>query len=188
MDQDSLATGAGGVGGESAGRRSLERMCRAVGLLGGVALIAAMLVIMASVVGAQFGKPILGDTEIVDQLTGILVFCFLPYCHLHGGNVMVDFFTRPLSKRVNHMLDALMNLVFALVAGVVTWRLMVGGISAYARDQRSMFLNLPEWVVYAVGSAASVLWVIVILFVAWECVRRARGRIAGSVTDAHTFG
>jgi TRAP-type C4-dicarboxylate transport system permease small subunit len=175
-------------GGASAGRQRLDRVCRGLALVGGAALVVTIAVIMGSVIGAQFGKPILGDTEIVDQLTGILVFCFLPYCHLHGGNVMVDFFTRPLPKRANHFLDALMNLVFALVATVITWRLMVGGVSAYMRDQRSMFLNLPEWGVYALGSAASVLWIVVILFVAWEHALRAAGRSADSPTDAHTFG
>lgn len=175
-------------GGVSSARQRMDKVCRGLALVGGAALVITMAVVMGSVVGAQFGKPILGDTEIVDQLTGILVFCFLPYCHLHGGNVMVDFFTRSLPKRANHFLDALMNAVFALVATVITWRLMVGGISAYTRDQRSMFLNLPEWVVYAVGSVASVLWITVILFVAWEHGMRAAGRSAGSSTDAHTFG
>ena len=157
-------------------------------MVGGAALIAVMMVIMMSVIGAQFGKPILGDSEIVDQLTGVLVFCFLPYCHLHGGNVMVDFFTRPLPRRVNHALDAVMNLLFAIVAAMITWRLAAGGVSAYTRDQRSMFLNLPEWTVYALGSVACILWVAVILFVAWEAVQRVRTGSAGSPTDVHTFG
>ena len=176
------------AGVESKARQRLDKVCRGLALVGGVALVIIMVVIMGSVVGAQFGKPILGDTEIVDQLTGILVFTFLPYCHLHGGNVMVDFFTRPLPKRANQFLDSLMNVVFALVAAVITWRLMVGGVTAYTRDNRSMFLNLPEWVVYAVGSIACVLWIIVILFVAWEHGMRAAGRSAASSTDAHTFG
>ncbi|MCL4773112.1 MAG: TRAP transporter small permease [Burkholderiaceae bacterium] len=172
----------------AAGRRRLDRICGGVAMVGGAALVAVMMVTMASVIGAQFGKPILGDSEIVDQLTGVLVFAFLPYCHLHGGNVMVDFFTRPLPSRVNHALDAFMNLAFAIVAAVITWRLVIGGISAYARDQRTMFLNLPEWVIYAFGSTVSVLWVAVILYVGWEALRRARDDPAGTATDAHTFG
>ncbi|MCX7144376.1 MAG: TRAP transporter small permease [Proteobacteria bacterium] len=176
------------VGSVSSARQRLDKVCRGLALVGGVALVIIMVVIMGSVVGAQFGYPILGDTEIVDQLTGILVFAFLPYCHLHGGNVMVDFFTRPLPRRANHFLDSFMNVAFALVAAVITWRLMVGGVSAYTRDNRSMFLNLPEWMVYAAGSVACVLWIAVILFVAWEHGMRAAGRSAGSATDAHTFG
>jgi len=179
---------AGSTGATAACRRRLDLICGAVAMVGAVALLAVMLVIMTSVIGAQFGKPILGDSEIVDQLTGILVFCFLPYCHLHGGNVMVDFFTRPLPTRLNHVLDAVMNLLFAVVAAVITWRLAVGGISAYSRDQRSMFLNLPEWVVYTLGSVTSVLWVVVILFVGWEALQRVRERATGAPTDVHTFG
>lgn len=178
----------GGAEATAAVRRRLDRICRGVGMLGGAALVGVMMVIMSSVIGAQFGKPILGDSEIVDQLTGVLVFCFLPYCHLHGGNVMVDFFTRPLPPRVNHVLDAVMNLMFAIVAIVLTWRLAVGGVSAYAREQRTMFLNLPEWVGYALGSVTSVLWVVVILFVAWESAQRARTGSPGPSVDPHAFG
>lgn len=187
MSEKSAVT-EGGADAAAAGRRRLDGICSSVAMIGGAALIAVMTVIMASVIGARFGNPILGDTEIVDQLTGVVVFCFLPYCHLHGGNVMVDFFTRPLPSRVNHALDAVMNLLFAIVAAVITWRLAVGGVSAYARDQRTMFLNLPEWVVYALGSVACILWVAVILFVGWEAVRRTRAGSAGSPTDVHTFG
>lgn len=186
MSNPTAAAAPGGA--EVRWRQRLDRVCRAVAFVGGAALLATMAVIITSVVGAQFGKPILGDTEIVDQLTGILVFCCLPYCHLHGGNVVVDFFARALPERANRWLDAVMNLVFALVAAVLAWRLMAGGIAAHERDQRSMFLNLPEWIVYAVGSVTSLLWIVVILFVAWESARRAGRSSPGAQAGAHTFG
>ncbi len=167
------------VDGGPGSRESLERVCRWVAYVGGAGLVATMAVVVSSVVGAQFGAPILGDTEMVDLTTGVLVFCFLPWCHLHGGNVIVDFFTRPLPRRVNDALDAIMNFAFAVVAGVLTWRLIAGGLSAYQHDRRSMFLALPDWWVYSIGGAVSILWVAVIMFVGWECLQRARGRLAG---------
>lgn len=169
-------------------REQLEALCRGVALLGGAALVATMLVVVGSVSSAQFGFPILGDTEIVDLSTGILVFCFLPYCYLHSGNVIVDFFTRPLPRRVNDALDALMHLAFAVVAAVLTWRLIAGGISAYQREQRSMFLALPEWHVYLLGSVVALLWVVVVVFVAWESALRASGRLAAPTDDSTHFG
>ncbi len=172
----------------SALRGPLEALCRGVALLGGAALVATMLVVVASVTSAQFGAPILGDTEIVDLSTGVVVFCFLPYCYLHSGNVIVDFFTRPLPRRANDALDALMHLVFTVVACVLTWRLIAGGISAYQREQRSMFLALPEWHVYALGSAVSLLWIVVVVFVAWESAMRASGRLAAPAPDSNQFG
>ncbi|MDC7784357.1 TRAP transporter small permease [Rhodoplanes sp. TEM] len=170
------------------GRRTMEAACRAVALVGCVALVAVMLVVVASVLGSNlFRHPILGDTEIVDSLTGVVVFCFLPWCHLHGGNVIVDFFAKPLPRVVRDWLDVVMNLAFAVVAGVIAWRLMAGGLSAFTREQASMFLEIPEWWVYAVGSLTSVLWIVVILYVAYESVLRARGRLSAPADEVQ-FG
>ena len=148
-----------------------------MGFAGGLALLAAMMVIVASVSGGMVKAPILGDTEIVDLLIAVTVFCYLPYCHLQGGNVVVDFFARPLPQAARDWLDAAMNLAFAVVAAFLAWRLAAGGISAYERDQRGMFLQLPDWPVYVIGVAACVLWIAVILFTAYESALRARGKL-----------
>ena len=155
-------------------RATLTRVCEAWGLVGGAALLGTMATMVATVAGAAFGKPVLGDSEIVELLGGIAVFAFLPYCQLRGANIFVDFFTRPLSGRANSWLDAAMNLVFAAVAVVLTWRLLEGGLGAYERSKRSMFLQLPDWWGYALGAASMLLWIAVCLFVAWESMQRAR--------------
>jgi TRAP-type C4-dicarboxylate transport system permease small subunit len=133
-------------------------------LVGGVALAAAMLVLVGTVVGGAFGRPILGDSEIVELLVGIAVFAALPYCQLRGSNVIVDFFTQPLPKRGQHFLDFVMNIVFTAVAAVLAWRLAAGGITAWERQRLSMFLQLPDWWGYALGVAAMALWVAVCLY------------------------
>lgn len=162
---------------ESAARRLLMRACEGVALVGGAALLATMATMLVTVVGAAFNRPLLGDSEIVELLGGIVIFAFLPYCHLRGANVIVDFFTQPLPKAARDWLDALMNAAFAAVAALLTWRLIDGGIAAFDRDRRSMFLQLPDWWGYAVGAVAMILWVVVCVFVAWERAQQARGRL-----------
>ena len=156
------------------GRQFLLRVCEAWGLVGGIALLGCMATMVITVAGAAFDRPLLGDSEIVELLGGIGVFAFLPYCQLRGANVFVDFFTKPLSERWKSGLDAAMNVVFAAVALVLTWRLIEGGLGAYERSKRSMFLQLPDWWGYAVGAVSMLLWIIVCLFVAWESMRQAR--------------
>jgi TRAP-type C4-dicarboxylate transport system permease small subunit len=158
------------------GRQFLTRLCEAWGLIGGFALLGAMATMVITVAGAAFGSPLLGDSEIVELLGGVAVFTFLPYCHLRGANVLVDFFTKPLPERAKSWLDAAMNVVFALVALVLTWRLVEGGLGAYERSKRSMFLQLPDWWGYGVGALSMLLWIAVCLFVAWESMRQARLR------------
>jgi TRAP-type C4-dicarboxylate transport system permease small subunit len=135
-----------------------------------------MLVLVATVIGAAFGRPILGDSEIVELLVGVAVFAFLPYCQLRGANVIVDFFTQPLPKRAQHGLDALMGVAFILVAAILTWRLIEGGLTAYERSRRSMFLQLPDWWGYALGAIAMVLWVVVCIYTTYASLRQARAR------------
>lgn len=135
-----------------------------------------MLVLVATVIGAAFGRPILGDSEIVELLVGVAVFAFLPYCQLRGANVIVDFFTQPLPKRAQHGLDALMGVAFILVAAILTWRLIEGGLTAYERSRRSMFLQLPDWWGYALGAIAMVVWVAVCVLTTYVSLQRARQR------------
>jgi TRAP-type C4-dicarboxylate transport system permease small subunit len=166
-------------------RGTLERAAALLGLLGGAALLGAMLTMMVTVVGNAFGAPLLGDSEIVELLGGIAVFAFLPYCQLRGANVFVDFFTKPLPERAKAWLDAAMHLVFTAVAAILTWRLVEGGIGVYERDKRSMFLQLPDWWAYAIGAVAMLLWIAACALVAWDSVQRARGK-AVAARETHT--
>jgi TRAP-type C4-dicarboxylate transport system permease small subunit len=132
-----------------------------------------MLVLVATVVGGAFGAPVLGDSELVELLVGIAVFAFLPYCQLRGSNVIVDFFTQPLSPRTRAWLDAVMGFVFVFVAAVLTWRIWEGGITAWERSRRSMFLQLPDWWGYAVAVVAMLLWIAVCVWTTYQSWKKA---------------
>jgi TRAP-type C4-dicarboxylate transport system permease small subunit len=151
----------------------LERLCERLALAGGAALLGALAILVVTVVGGAFGRPLLGDSELVELLCGIAVFAFLPYCQLRGSNVIVDFFTQPLPKRAQHFLDFLMSVVFTAVAAVLAWRLAAGGITAWERARRSMFLQLPDWWGYVFGVLAMLLWVAVCAWSARKSFARA---------------
>lgn len=145
-------------------------------MFGGTLMLVSMMVIVSSVAsGLFFGSPLLGDSEIVELLIGTTVFCFLPYGHFKGANLIVDFFASKLSETTQKILAFVMELVFAIIAAFITWRLMAGGISAYQNNNETMFLQLPQWPVYLVGSIACVVWVVTILFTACEALMRCMG-------------
>jgi TRAP-type C4-dicarboxylate transport system permease small subunit len=154
----------------------IEKLCERVALVGGAALLGALAVLVITVIGGAFGKPLLGDSELVELLCGIAVFAFLPYCQLRGANVIVDFFTQPLPKRWQHFLDFVMSIAFTGVAAVLAWRLAAGGVTAWDRSRRSMFLQLPDWWGYAIGVAAMALWVVVCVWTTHRSFSRAFAR------------
>jgi len=157
-------------------RRLLLKVTEVAAAMGGLVLVFAILVTVSSVVLARFGRPILGDTEIVSLCAGVAIALFLPYGQMRGSNVVIAIFTTRLPERWRGILDFVMGVAFAVVVAVITWRMMQGGLDAFSRQRASMFLQLPQWWGFAGASAAGALWTIVCIFTAWEQLLALRGR------------
>ncbi len=124
----------------------LDYACRGFAIGGGLVLAAIALTSVVSVVGrAAFGKPVLGDFELVQLGCAIAVSMFLPYCQMVGGHVVVDFFTARVGPRKRALLDAFAALVLALVAFLVAWRLSIGMAEIRGTGDSSMLLRIPTW-------------------------------------------
>jgi len=111
-----------------------------------------------------FGAPIPGDYEITELACGVAVFAFFPYCHIRNGNIVVKFFTGRLPTRCKKLLDAAHNVVFAIVAGLITWRLFVGATRKYMDGETTVFLGIPlYWAYFPALAGAGLLTVICML-------------------------
>jgi len=159
----------------------LERVCGAVAVLGGVALLGMIVVSVISIVGRSIlpgvagfvglefrAASIPGDVELVQIGTGIAVFSFLPFCQLRRGNVLVDFFTAGARLRVRAALDLLGNAVFTILAGLIAWRLVHGLRDKFAFNDTTMVLRLPEAYPFAWGVACAWLLAIVCAYTVWR--------------------
>ncbi|MCY4497031.1 MAG: TRAP transporter small permease, partial [Rhodospirillaceae bacterium] len=119
-------------------------MARLVAIAGGMLLIGVVLMTLISVLGRYlFNAPIPGDYELTELACGIAVFAFFPYCHARSGNVVVEFFTSRLGPRRKTALSAVHNIVFVLVAGLITWRLFVGGMHKLEDGETTLYLGIP---------------------------------------------
>jgi TRAP-type C4-dicarboxylate transport system permease small subunit len=126
--------------------RATFALSRAWAVLGGVLLLAIMLMTVASVaMRATLGFPILGDFELVELGTAIAVFAFLPYCHQAGGNVVVDVFTNRAPERIKSGLAALGSLVLLAIALILVWRMAEGGHDFYRYHEVTTNLGIPRW-------------------------------------------
>jgi TRAP-type C4-dicarboxylate transport system permease small subunit len=126
--------------------RAAAALSRAWAVLGGLLLLAIMLMTVASVaMRATLGFPILGDFELVELGTAIAVFAFLPYCHQAGGNVVVDVFTNRAPERIKGGLAAVGSLVLLAVALLLLWRMAEGGHDFYRYHEVTTNLGIPRW-------------------------------------------
>ena len=145
----------------------LERLARAIAIAGGMLLIGVVLMTVISVLGRYlFNAPIPGDYELTELACGIAVFAFFPYCHARSGNIVVEFFTGGLSTHHKSALGTLHNIAFTLVAGVITWRLFVGGMQKLEDGETTLFLAIPiHWAYFSALLGAGLLTAICVLVV-----------------------
>ncbi len=126
-----------------------ERASRTLALAGGLLLIGVMAMTVISVIGRYlFNAPIPGDYEITELVCGVAVFAFFPYCHARNANIVVEFFTAGLPPRHKTLLDTVHNVVFTAVAGLIAWRLLVGGLHKLRDGETTLFLDIPIYLGY----------------------------------------
>lgn len=145
----------------------------ALAVFGGLLLTAGAVLTVVSVTGRYlFSAPINGNVEIVELASAAAVSCFLPYCQMKRGHVIVDFFTSAAPDRVKSALDLVAALLFAFCAGLIAWRLSLGGSDMYRYNDQTMVLGIPTWISYAVMVPAFGLLSLACLATAWTSARR----------------
>lgn len=121
-------------------------LCNLFAMLGGVTLLAMLLVTVASVTRRTLlGAPVPGDFELVEIGSAIAIFCFLPWAQASGANVVVDFFTQGAGARLTHLLEAIGDLLYLLIAALLLWRMLHGAAEMREYGEQTMVLRIPLW-------------------------------------------
>ncbi|WP_373236622.1 TRAP transporter small permease [Cohaesibacter celericrescens] len=180
----------------------VERIARAMAVIGGIVLIALILLTCMSVLGRglnTFGhsslleglsqgladlllatgvSPINGDFEIVEAGVAFAIFSFLPICQLYAAHATVDIFTSTLSPAKNRLIKAFWEVVLTAIILLITWRLYAGMESKMSYGETTFLLQFPVWWAYA----ASFVSAVVASFVGLYC---AYARVAEIITGRH---
>lgn len=149
----------------------MEKLAVGWALLGGVLLIAIVLV-TATNVGAftldrfagLFGAAVSGlpgYEDFVRLAISAAVPMFFPYCQFKRGHVAVDIFVNHLSPRARRGLDRFSLLAIAAMALFLTYWLILGMNETYADGALSRVLGWPEWPFYLPGITSLALWALV---------------------------
>lgn len=130
--------------------RFLVRLAWAFAILGGACASAVALMTVVSIaMRAILSRPIAGDVELTQLGIALCISLCLPWCQLHGGNILVDFFTQNARARTVRHLDAFGGLLMALMVGLLAWRTGAGALAVGGAGEMSMILGLPMWWIYA---------------------------------------
>jgi len=95
------------------------------------------------------GDAMAGAFELTAVATGAAIALFMPLCQVRQGNIIVDFFTANVPESITAVMDRIGAFVLACVFGLLAWRTVIGGFSAYNAHSLTMLMEIPEWIVYA---------------------------------------
>jgi TRAP-type C4-dicarboxylate transport system permease small subunit len=158
----------------------LARLAWWFAVAGGFAAAVVALMVVASIVGrATVATPIQGDVELTQLGIAFCISLCLPWCQLHGSNIIVDFFTQKLRERTNRLLDGIGCLLVAVMCALLAWRTSVGAVAVREAHEASMILDLPMWWVYASLAPGLALEALV---AAVQAVMHLRGDDMGTLT------
>jgi TRAP-type C4-dicarboxylate transport system permease small subunit len=153
----------------------LHRATEAWALLGGLLLLAiALMISYSSAAGWLVGKPLPGDVELVEMLTAISVFMFLPYCQITGANVTADIFTARAGPRTVAVLELAAALVALAFSVFLFWRMYEGLLDYRKYVETTTILKIPIWVAYPWALASLALLAAAALASVRAAVRRVR--------------
>lgn len=82
----------------------VRRMCRLLLLIAGLTLAFMLVFTLVDVIMRAFGKPIVGDYEVISFLGAVVVGFSVPYTSLLKGHVTVDFALEMMPERARDTL------------------------------------------------------------------------------------
>lgn len=145
--------------------RVLYKIAKWLAVFGGVVLSAMAVLTTVSVFGRSvLLQPVPGDFELVAIGTGLAVFAFLPWCQITRGNVLVDFFMSAAPVRSRIATDIAGGVLYLVIAALLTWRMIFGGLDMYNYNELSMTINFPRWTTFPVSIAMLGFLTIVIAY------------------------
>ena len=170
--------------------RALSALSVGLAVLGGLVLVGLTLMVVWSVLGREVQElpfwpdfapfswlaVVPGEFELVELAYAGAVFCFLPFCQMARGNVIVDVFTDRLPPRIKTSLQLAGDLLYAAIAGLLTWQLSLRLADHWTAvwPETTMILRIPVVWGYVPAVLASGLLTVVCAYTATACMRRAR--------------
>jgi TRAP-type C4-dicarboxylate transport system permease small subunit len=128
------------------GWSALERkLCRFLLLISGLTLAFMLLFTLLDVIMRAFGRPIVGDYEVISFLGAVVVGFAIPYTSLLKGHVAVDFLIEKVPKNVGDVMQVATRILGMALFLWMSWNFVVMSLDLIKSKEVTPVFRLPYY-------------------------------------------
>ena len=127
-------------------------------ILGGISLLALMLLATGNVVLRIFHMPFRGVYEMVSFLGAVVIAFALGYTQKKKDHIVVTILTEKFPKKLQSAIETFADVIIMIFFGIVSWQIYVWGMKIYESHEVSETLKLVFYpFVFAVAAGFALL-------------------------------
>src|SRR5450759_442230 len=123
----------------------VRRMCRLLLLIAGLTLAFMLLFTLLDVIMRAFGRPIVGDYEVISFLGAVVVGFAIPYTSLLKGHVIVDFMIEKVPKNVGDVMQVATRILGMALFLWMSWNFVVMSLDLIKSKEVTPVFRLPYY-------------------------------------------
>jgi TRAP-type C4-dicarboxylate transport system permease small subunit len=137
----------------------------------GVLFLMMLLTVADVVLRATLNKPIIGATEIAEQMMVAIVFLGLGWCALQGKQIRVDLFASRYSPGAQRVIDLAVYFVGMILVAVICWRTFLATLTVQQLGITCAYIEVPKYPFYALAAFG---WAVFFVAIASLLVKRIK--------------
>lgn len=127
-------------------------------ILGGISLLALMLLATGNVILRIFHMPFRGVYEMVSFLGAVVIAFALGYTQKKKDHIVVTILTEKFPKKLQSAIETFADVIIMIFFGIVSWQIYVWGMKIYESHEVSETLKLVFYpFVFAVAAGFALL-------------------------------
>jgi len=163
---------------DAAGSRrpsAIKRINQGLSLAAGGMVGILMFLVFIDVVGRYlFNWPIFGAYELVEVLMGSLIFAGLPLVSRAQQHISVDFVSNLLPNRLKPIQGLIVNLLCAVAAMVISWRIWVYGERLNRVNETTLELQIPRGIIAQAMAVMVALTALAFFLNVWDSLKTVK--------------
>lgn len=144
--------------------KAINALSRVMNIAASIVLAAMMLLTVADVFMRYFLRlPILGTTELTENMMVCLTFFGLAWCAAQQSHLRVDLVMSRFPPRVQSFVESMTTLAGLVMVALIAWRSLIEGIAVQELNIISSLLRIPAFPFYYVIALGSALLALVMV-------------------------